>query len=243
MQPGAQPSIEGWKFRPVVRIYSNGRDSGVELASVYAGDASVVSRIALMIAAVLPGVTVRPVRDDHVHLVIEIGKYYMDTLNHVSQGLLNERLHQLVREKSVLSLGRHPTLPMLWLLVLNGWHGQRDHERILKDYIDPIKGVAVTAMPAYEGQLIELFIPEFGHPGEQDDDANGASLLAKIAHLLNFQFEEPPASAQEEDVDPDAEEGQGPDADADTDADPVLTAAPISAPPVPPTQDGSPPES
>jgi hypothetical protein len=179
---------DAWRFQPVVQAYPHpsGNRCGVELAPIYANDSDAMARISLMIATALPGVDVIPgSQGDRVHLVVNLGKYYTETLQNLTHLVLNHKLG-MVEPRPVVGLHRYK--PLVWILGFKGLEVYGDHVRALES-IDGIEGVT-PLNGDHKGKAVSLYVPSLGVASE-DDAAASAELLARIKAKFDFAFSAP----------------------------------------------------
>lgn len=189
--------VREWQFEPIVRTYPHPEGHCiVVLASKYSQSCDVIDRIALMLATAMPGVEVSLVRDEPSHLTIRPAKYHQPKLGY-NETALNEMLRKWLGSP-VVGLERHPTLPLVWLLMFNGVNLHHDHVAALKR-IGAVQGVAVENAVVYDGQAALLYVPSLGVRSDNDAGVS-RTLLEDIRRIFDFTFV--PASNPAEPAEP-----------------------------------------
>jgi hypothetical protein len=168
---------------PIIETAPSDDLCGIKAHPAFAEDEAALSRLALMLAAVLPGVRVRRSRaGEWGQLQIELGKYYAG-LAHISRDLANQFLAELPAAP-VLALERHASKPFIWLLVL-GFPAYQDVEDALKRIPDILAAVANTDF-VYGHYMVEMFVPRLGQSPSQDGEAEN-TFVKTVQSLFDFR--------------------------------------------------------
>lgn len=168
---------------PVIETAPSDSLCGIRVHPALAEDEGALSRLALMQAAVLPGVRVRRSRvGEWGQLQIELGKYHAG-LAHISRDLINQFLAEL-SPSPVLSLERHARKPFVWLLVLD-FPAYQDVEDALKRIPSVMTAVASTDF-VYGRYMVEMFVPHLGQSPSRDGEAENA-FVKTVQTLFDFR--------------------------------------------------------